>query len=145
MRGRQVFMDSLVAQGVDCIFGNPGTTESPLLDSLADYPQIRYFVALHEGVAVGAAKGYTQASGRTAVVNLHVAPGLGNGIGMIYGALKAGTPMLVTAPASRTRACGCANLCSAMTWLPWRRRWSSGASSRPTPTNLASHCIGPSK
>ena len=103
MRGRQVFMDSLVAQGVDCIFGNPGTTESPLLDSLADYPQIRYFVALHEGVAVGAAKGYTQASGRTAVVNLHVAPGLGNGIGMIYGALKAGTPMLVTAGQQDTR------------------------------------------
>ena len=97
MRGRQVFMDSLVAQGVDCIFGNPGTTESPLLDSLADYPQIPYYVALHEGVAVGAAKGYVQASGKTAVVNLHVAPGLGNGIGMIYGVLKACTPMLITA------------------------------------------------
>ena len=96
-------MDSLVAQGVDCIFGNPGTTESPLLDSLADYPQISYYVALHEGVAVGAAKGYAQASGRTAVVNLHVAPGLGNGIGMIYGALKTSTPMLVTAGQQDTR------------------------------------------
>lgn len=103
MRGRQVFMDSLLAQGVDCIFGNPGTTESPLLDSLADYPQIRYYMALHEGVAVGAAKGYAQASGKTAVVNLHVAPGLGNGIGMIYGALKAGTPMLITAGQQDTR------------------------------------------
>ena len=103
MRGRQVFMDSLVAQGVDCIFGNPGTTESPLLDSLADYPQISYYVALHEGIAVGAAKGYAQASGKTAVVNLHVAPGLGNGIGMIYGALKASTPMLVTAGQQDTR------------------------------------------
>ena len=45
MRGRQVFMDSLVAHGVDCIFGNPGTTESPLLDSLVDHPQIDYYVA----------------------------------------------------------------------------------------------------
>ena len=96
-------MDSLIAQGVDCIFGNPGTTESPLLDSLADYPQIRYYLALHEGIAVGAAKGYAQASGKTAVVNLHVAPGLGNGIGMIYGALKAATPMLITAGQQDTR------------------------------------------
>ena len=47
MRGRQVFMDSLVAHGVDKIFGNPGTTESPLLDSLQNYPEIEYIVALH--------------------------------------------------------------------------------------------------
>ena len=53
MRGRQVFMETLVAHGVDRIFGNPGTTESPLLDSLPDYPSIEYIVHLHEGVAVG--------------------------------------------------------------------------------------------
>ena len=103
MRGRQVFMDSLVAHGVDAIFGNPGTTENSLLDSLADYPQIRYCTALHEGVAVGAARGYAQASGKAGVVNLHVAPGLGNGIGMIYGALKGSTPMIITAGQQDTR------------------------------------------
>ncbi|MCY4343319.1 MAG: thiamine pyrophosphate-binding protein [Gammaproteobacteria bacterium] len=103
MRGRQVFMDSLMAHGVEAIFGNPGTTENPLLDSLADYPGIRYYTALHEGIAVGAAKGYAQASGKAAVVNLHVAPGLGNGIGMIYGALKGRTPMIVTAGQQDTR------------------------------------------
>lgn len=97
MRGRQVFMDSLVAHGVDLVFGNPGTTESPLLDSLADYPSIRYVSHLHEGVAVGAASYYARAAGRTAVVSLHVAPGLGNGIGMIYNALRANAPMVVTA------------------------------------------------
>ena len=103
MRGRQVFMDSLIAHGVEAIFGNPGTTENPLLDSLADHPGIRYHTALHEGVAVGAAKGYAQASGKAGVVNLHVAPGLGNGIGMIYGALKGRTPMIVTAGQQDTR------------------------------------------
>ena len=103
MRGRQVFMDSLVAHGVDAIFGNPGTTENPLLDSLIDYPQIPYYVALHEGVAVGAASFYAQATGKTGIVNLHVAPGLGNGIGMIYGALKARSPMIVTAGQQDTR------------------------------------------
>src|ERR1044071_5668389 len=88
MRGRQVFFETLINHGVDRIFGNPGTTESPLLDSLLDYPDIQYIVHLHEGVAVGSANFYAQASGKTAFVNLHVAPGLGNAIGMIYGALK---------------------------------------------------------
>jgi len=97
MRGRQVFMDSLVAHGVDKIFGNPGTTESPLLDSLQNYPEIEYIVALHEGIAVGAASFYAQASGKTPAVNLHVAPGLGNGIGMMYSALKANSNMIITA------------------------------------------------
>jgi len=103
MRARQVFMDSLVAHGVDCIFGNPGTTESPLLDSLVDYPQIDYYVALHEGVAVCAASFYARASKKTALANLHVAPGLGNAIGMIYGALKANSPLIVTAGQQDTR------------------------------------------
>ena len=96
-------MDSLVAHGVEKIFGNPGTTESPLIDSLADYPQLQYITALHEGIAVGAASHYAQASGKTAAVSLHAAPGLGNGIGMIYGALKANSPIIVTAGQQDTR------------------------------------------
>ncbi len=103
MRAQQIFMESLVAHGVDSIFGNPGTTENSLLDRLADYPQLRYFVALHEGIAVGAANYYAQAAGKIPVVNLHVAPGLGNAIGMIYGALKTRSPMLVTAGQQDTR------------------------------------------
>jgi benzoylformate decarboxylase len=97
MRGIQVFMDSLDMHGVDCIFGNPGTTENPLLDSLIDHTDIKYYVALHEGVAVGAAGYYAQASGKTGVANVHVAPGLGNAIGMMYNALKANSPLVVTA------------------------------------------------
>ena len=46
-------------------------------------------MALHEGVAVGAASYYAQATGRAAVVNVHVAPGLGNALGTIYSAFKA--------------------------------------------------------
>lgn len=103
MRGRQVFMQSLVAHGVERIFGNPGTTESPLLDSLAAYPSIRYVTALHESIALCAASYYAQASGRTGVVSLHVAPGLGNAIGMMYGALRAGSPMVITAGQQDTR------------------------------------------
>lgn len=103
MRGRRVLMESFVSHGVRHIFGNPGTAETPLLDSLAAYPQIGYVMALHEGVAVSAASFYAQASGRVSVANLHVAPGLGNGIGALYGALKANSPLVVTAGQQDTR------------------------------------------
>jgi benzoylformate decarboxylase len=103
MRGRQVFFETLINHGVDRIFGNPGTTESPLLDSLLDYPSIQYVVHLHEGVATGAANFYAQATGKTAFVNLHVAPGLGNAIGAIYSAWKNNSPMVVTAGQQDTR------------------------------------------
>ena len=103
MRGRQILMESLIAQGVSYIFGNPGTTESPIIDSLLDYPQVSYIEALHEGVAVGAASYYAQASGKTGFVNVHVAPGLGNSIGMMYNALKASASVVVTAGQQDTR------------------------------------------
>jgi benzoylformate decarboxylase len=103
MRGKQVFMESLIAHGVEYVFGNPGTTESPILDALLDYPQLRYVVALHEGVALGAASYYAQASGTTAVVNIHVAPGLGNALGMLYNAFRARSPLVVTAGQQDTR------------------------------------------
>jgi benzoylformate decarboxylase len=103
MRGRQILMESLIAHGVGYIFGNPGTTESPIIDSLLDYPQLNYILTLHEGVAVGAASYYAQASGKTGVVNVHVAPGLGNAIGMMYNALKANAPIVVTAGQQDTR------------------------------------------
>ena len=103
MRGRHVLMETLVGHGVEYLFGNPGTTESPIIESLQDYPQIRYVLALHEAVAIGAASYYAQASGRTGVVNLHVAPGLGNALGMLYNASKAGSPLLLTAGQQDTR------------------------------------------
>ncbi len=103
MLGRDVVMESLAAHGVEYLFGNPGTTESPLIDSLANYPALSYVLTLHEGVAIGAASYYAQASGRTGVVNLHVAPGLGNAIGMMFGALRTNSPMVVTAGQQDTR------------------------------------------
>ena len=103
MRGRDVFMESLLAHGVDAIFGNPGTTENPLLDCLSDYPGLNYYVALQESIAMSAASYYAQAKGSPSVVNLHVAPGLGNAIGMAFGALKANSPVLITAGQQDTR------------------------------------------
>ena len=103
MLGRDVFFDSLKAHGVTRMFGNPGTTESPLLDHLPDHPELEYIVALYEAVAVGAASFYAQATGKTGIVSLHVAPGLGNGLGMIFNGLKANAPMIITAGQQDTR------------------------------------------
>ena len=95
--GKQIFMETLMAEGVRYIFGNPGTTELPIIDSLHDYPDIDYVLCLHEAVAVSMADAHALASDTVGVVNLHVAPGLGNGLGSVYNAWEGGTPLLVTA------------------------------------------------
>ena len=95
--GKQIFMETLVAEGVRYIFGNPGTTELPVMDSLNDYPDIDYVLCLQEAVAVSMADAYALATDTVGVVNLHVAPGLGNGLGSVYNAWVGGTPLLVTA------------------------------------------------
>jgi benzoylformate decarboxylase len=95
--GKQAFLEIHKQDGVSVMFGNPGTTELPLMDGLAREPSIRYVLALQEAVALAMADGYAQASGGLAAVNVHVAPGLGNAMGMLYDAQKAGAPMLLTA------------------------------------------------
>jgi len=95
--GGQAFLEVLKQEGVRCIFGNPGSTELPLMDVLAGQKEIRYFLALHEGVAISMADGYARASGKLGVVNVHISPGIGNSMGMLYNAHKAGSPLLVTA------------------------------------------------
>ena len=97
MAGRQAFLEILRAAGVRHIFGNPGTTELPLMDILVDYPDFHYILTMHEGVAMAMADGYAMASGTLGVVNVHVAPGLGNAMGMLYDATKTAAPLLVTA------------------------------------------------
>ncbi|HRD76531.1 MAG TPA: thiamine pyrophosphate-binding protein [Hyphomicrobiaceae bacterium] len=97
MQGKRAFLELLRQEGVDKIFGNPGTTELPLMDALAVETGIDYVLGLNESAVMAMADGYAQASGKVAVCNVHVAPGLGNAMGMLYDAKKAGSPVLVTA------------------------------------------------
>jgi benzoylformate decarboxylase len=97
MSGKRAFLDLLKQEGVEVVFGNPGTTELPLMDAFAVENDIRYVLGLQEAALMAMADGYAQASGRLTVLNLHVAPGLGNAMGMLYDAQKAGAPILVTA------------------------------------------------
>src|SRR5438067_3802245 len=92
---REAVTDLLRARGMTTIFGNPRSTELPML---AEFPEdFRYVLGLQEAVAVGMADGYAQASGRPALVNLHTAPGVGNGMGAIFNAQANKTPLVVTA------------------------------------------------
>lgn len=95
--GRQTLLDVLADEGVTHLFGNPGTTELPLVDELAARPEVEYVLALQENTAVGMADGYAQATGRPSFVNLHTSAGLGGGLGNLTNALANGAPMVVTA------------------------------------------------
>lgn len=97
MTGKRALLELLKQEGVTTIFGNPGTTELPLMDALAVEDEVRYVLALEEAAAMAMADGYAQASRGLGVVNLHVAPGLGNAMGMLFSAHKSGAPVLVTA------------------------------------------------
>src|SRR6266571_2814916 len=102
MRVAAVLMEILRASGVRYLFGNPGTTELTFLDALPD-SGLEYVVALQEATAVAAADGYAQASGQVGVVNVHVAPGVANGLSILHNAARAKSPLLVTAGQQDTR------------------------------------------
>ena len=95
--GRNVLLEVLRSEGVVHCFGNPGTTELPFVDALAEHPEVHYVLGLQENVAVAMADGYAQASGRPSFVNLHTVAGLGGGLGNLTNALANRTPMVVTA------------------------------------------------
>jgi benzoylformate decarboxylase len=95
MKSVEFLLRTLEHNGVEHIFGNPGTTEIPLVRACEQGSAIRYVVALSELAAVPMADGYARTGRRLSVVNLHVAPGLGNGTGALYTAGIAGTPLLV--------------------------------------------------
>ena len=97
MTGARAFLEMLRAEGVCHIFGNPGTSESAIMALLPEYPDIQYMLATQEGVAMGMADGYALASGRPAVVNLHIETGLANGISLLHHAMDGGVPLVLTA------------------------------------------------
>ncbi|MGA9857532.1 MAG: thiamine pyrophosphate-binding protein, partial [Solirubrobacteraceae bacterium] len=92
---RDATFDLFRAHGMTTIFGNPGSTELPML---ADFPEdFTYVLGLQELVVVGMADGYAQATGRPTHVNLHTAPGVGNAVGGIFNAQANKSPLVITA------------------------------------------------
>jgi thiamine pyrophosphate-dependent acetolactate synthase large subunit-like protein len=97
MTGKRAMIEQLMADGVRRIFGNPGTTEQGFMDALRDYPQMEFMLALHEGVAVCMADAYARVTRGPAFVEVHIAPGLGNSLGMLHNAAVGKTPLIVYA------------------------------------------------
>ena len=96
-RGADLLVEVLRSEGVRYIFGNPGTTELPLIDALTEAPDIAYILALQEATAVAMADGYAQGARRPAFLNLHTAGGLGHAMGGLVNSQVSGTPLVVTA------------------------------------------------
>jgi len=96
--GRFAIIEQLLADGIRYMFGNPGTVEQGFLDTLKDYyPEFEYIFALQETIAVGTADGYARATKKPTIVQLHSGVGLGNGVGMIYQAMRGHAPLVVLA------------------------------------------------
>src|SRR5215831_11605182 len=92
---REATFDLFRTHGMTTIFGNPGSTELPML---ADFPDdFTYVLGLQEQAVVGMADGYAQATGRPTHVNLHTAPGVGNAVGGIFTAQANKSPLVITA------------------------------------------------
>ena len=95
--GREAFLALLESEGVTHLFGNPGTTELPIMAALPDRPAMTYVMALQEALVVAMADGFSRASGTLSACNVHVAPGLGNAMGSLFNANWMGSPIIVTA------------------------------------------------
>ncbi len=97
MLAKTALFEMLRQRGVRYVFGNPGTTELGFMEMFADYPDIRYVLALQDAIPVGMAYGYAMATGEPAFVNLHITPGLANGLANMFNAYRAKAPIVVTA------------------------------------------------
>jgi benzoylformate decarboxylase len=95
--GRSAFLSLLEDEGIDFLFGNPGSTELPIMAALHDHPDLQYVLGLQESIVVAMADGYSRASNRLTAANVHVAPGLGNAMGSLFNAKWYGSPIILTA------------------------------------------------
>jgi thiamine pyrophosphate-dependent acetolactate synthase large subunit-like protein len=93
--GRFAIIEQLLADGIQYMFGNPGTVEQGILDALWDYPEMKYILTLQESVAVMMADGYARATQQPTLVQLHSTPGVGNGVGALYQAMRGHAPLVV--------------------------------------------------
>ena len=97
LSGTYGMLEMLKAEGVEYIFGNPGTSEAAIMDGLEDFPDIKYILAVQEGVAVGMADAYARITGKVGFISLHIDNGLANAFSLLADSNYAGTPLVITA------------------------------------------------
>ena len=97
MTGKRGLMESLKAERVKYIFGNPGTSELPIMEELERHPELDYILVMQEGVGLGMADTLARVTGEPSFVSLHIETGLANGISLLHNAHQGGTPMVISA------------------------------------------------
>lgn len=97
LAGKHALLKMFQAEGVKHMFGQPGTSEAPMMDVMPEYSDIGYYLALQEGVAVGMAEGYARSTGEVPLVSLHIDNGMANGLSLMIDMKYSGTPMVLTA------------------------------------------------
>ena len=95
LSGGEALVRTLKSNGVEHVFAGGGFTAIP--DVLIDHPEIAYHLSLHENAAASMADGYAKSTGKPGVLFVHVAVGLSNAIGVIFGAKRDKTPLVVIA------------------------------------------------
>jgi benzoylformate decarboxylase len=103
MAGKKALLEMLRAEGVRYIFGNPGTAEAAIMDTIPDYPEIKYVLAVQEGVAAGMADGYARVTGKPSFLSLHINVGMLNGLSLLFDSFSGNTPIVMTAGNSDIR------------------------------------------
>jgi thiamine pyrophosphate-dependent acetolactate synthase large subunit-like protein len=93
--GNQKIIEQFLADGMDHMFGNPGTVEQGFLDAVAEYPAMKYILTLQESVAVMMGDGYARFTQKPTLVQLHSSPGIGNAVGAVYQAKRGHAPLVV--------------------------------------------------
>ncbi|MDR3267842.1 MAG: biosynthetic-type acetolactate synthase large subunit [Tannerella sp.] len=94
--GSEALLKTLIAEGVDTIFGYPGGQAIPIYDCLYDYKDtLRHVLVRHEQGATHAAQGYARVSGKVGVVIVTSGPGATNTITGIADAMIDSTPLVV--------------------------------------------------
>jgi acetolactate synthase-1/2/3 large subunit len=95
VNGAHVFLQSLVDQGVDTIFGYPGGVILPIYDALPDFPTLKHILVRHEQGATHMAEGYAKATGKVGVVLVTSGPGATNTVTGIADAYYDSVPIVV--------------------------------------------------
>ena len=93
--GNHKIIEQFLADGMNIMFGNPGTVEQGFLDVMAEYPDMKYILTLQESIAVLTADGYARSTQKPTLVQLHSSPGIGNAVGALYQAKRGHSPLVI--------------------------------------------------
>ena len=104
--GRSAFLALLKDEGITHLFGNPGTTELPIMDALSEHPDMGYVLCLQESLVVAMADGYSRVSGRQGVCTGQNGPGISNCVTGIAAAFWAHSPVVIVTPETGTMGIG---------------------------------------